>query len=144
VCVCRVAQKSCDIRRSNILLLMSTDRRNRYSDSLRSKSRLGREFSHPSRPALGFIQPPVKWVPDVFRVVNRPGRGANYPPLLSAEVKESVELYLYSPSGSLWPVTSLSYLFLPSSSVNFWASPCVCVCVCVCMYKKYKVKFALQ
>jgi len=33
-----------------------------------------------------------------------PGRGADHPPLSSAQVKERVELYLYFPSGPSWPV----------------------------------------
>jgi len=33
-----------------------------------------------------------------------PGRGINHPLPSSAEVKERVELYLYSPSGPSWPV----------------------------------------
>ena len=41
----------------------------------------------------------------------RPGRGIDHPPS-SAEVKESVELYLYSPSGPSWPVLGLTYLYL--------------------------------
>jgi hypothetical protein len=36
--------------------------------------------------------------------VRRPGRGVDHPPPSSAEVKERVELYLYSTSGSSWPV----------------------------------------
>ena len=36
--------------------------------------------------------------------LKRPGRGINHPTLFSAEVKERVELYLYSPSGPSWPV----------------------------------------
>ena len=40
-----------------------------------------------------------------FPGVKRPGRGVNHPPPSTAEVKETVELYLYSTSG-------LSYLFL--------------------------------
>jgi len=39
-----------------------------------------------------------------FLGVKRPGCGADHPPPSSAEVKERVELYLYSHSGSLWPV----------------------------------------
>jgi len=27
------------------------------------KSRWGRDFPYPSRPALGLIQPPIQWVP---------------------------------------------------------------------------------
>jgi len=34
----------------------------------------------------------------------RPGRGVDYPPPSGAEVKERVELYLYSNSGPSWPV----------------------------------------
>jgi len=33
-----------------------------------------------------------------FPGVKRPGRGVNHPPPPSAEVKEGVKLYLYSPS----------------------------------------------
>jgi hypothetical protein len=39
-----------------------------------------------------------------FPGVKRPGRGVDHPPPTSAEVKERVELYLYSPSGPSWPV----------------------------------------
>jgi hypothetical protein len=34
-----------------------------------------------------------------FPGVKRPGRGVGHPPTFIAEVKESVEIYLYSPSG---------------------------------------------
>jgi len=36
--------------------------------------------------------------------VQRPGPAVNHSPLPSAEVKEGVELYLYSESGLSWPV----------------------------------------
>jgi len=39
-----------------------------------------------------------------FLGVKRPGLGVDHPPPPIAEVKERVELYLYSPSGSSWPV----------------------------------------
>jgi hypothetical protein len=38
-----------------------------------------------------------------FPGVKRPGRGVDHPPQSSAEVKERVELYLYSTSGTSWP-----------------------------------------
>ena len=51
--------------------------------------------------------------------VKRPGRGVNHLHTSSAEVKERVELYLYSPSGPSWPVLGWAlplhlpvYLFL--------------------------------
>jgi hypothetical protein len=39
-----------------------------------------------------------------FPAVKRPGCGVNHSPPSSAEVKERVELYLYSSFGSSWPV----------------------------------------
>jgi len=36
--------------------------------------------------------------------VKRPGRGVDQPPISSAEVKERVELYLYSSPEPSWPV----------------------------------------
>ena len=57
-------------------------------------------------------RPDRPWSPpsllyNVYRVsfpgVKRPGRGVNHPPPSSAEVKERVELYLYSPSGTSGP-----------------------------------------
>jgi hypothetical protein len=61
----------------------------------------GRDFSHKSRPDLG----PTLY--NGYRVsfpgVKRPERGVDHPPSC-AEVNKRVELYLYSPSGSSWPV----------------------------------------
>ena len=47
-----------------------------------------------------------------FPGVKRPGRGVDHPPTSSAEVKERVELYLYSPSVPSWPVLGRT-LILP-------------------------------
>jgi hypothetical protein len=52
-----------------------------------------------------------------FPGVKRPGRGVDHPPSSSAEVKERVELYLYSPSGPSWPVLGRT-LPLPLPSVH--------------------------
>ena len=38
------------------------------------------------------------------RGIKQPGRGVTHQPPSSADVKERVELYLYSPSGPSWPV----------------------------------------
>jgi hypothetical protein len=66
------------------------------------ESRWRRDFQRPSSPALGPTQPPVQWGPG--NGVKRPGRGVDHPPPSSAEVKERVELYLYSSSRPSWPV----------------------------------------
>ena len=79
----------------------------RYSDSLRTASSgdpipVGRDFPQPSRRVLGPTQPPIRCLPGHF-----PGGSEcsdDHPPLYSAEVKERVELYLYTPYVSSWPV----------------------------------------
>jgi hypothetical protein len=80
----------------------------RYSDLLpagRSGSG-GRDFPHPSRPVLGPTQPPGQWVPGLLPGAKGPGRGVTHSPPSSAEVKEKVELYIYSPCGPSWPVVA--------------------------------------
>jgi hypothetical protein len=39
-----------------------------------------------------------------FLAVKWPVQGVEHPPTSSTDVKESIELYLYFPSGPLWPV----------------------------------------
>ena len=62
------------------------------------ESRWGRDFPHPSRPALRLVQPPIRWVPGRSR-----GKAARawacHQLLFSAEVRERVDLYLYSHYG---------------------------------------------
>jgi hypothetical protein len=60
-------------------------------------------FPHPSRPALG---PPslLYMATGSFPGVKRPGRGVVHPIAFSTEGKERVKLYLYSLSGSSWPL----------------------------------------
>ena len=60
----------------------------------------GARYSAPSRTALGPTQPPIRWEPGHLRGVNRPGCGDDHPPPSSADVKERMQLYLYSP---YWP-----------------------------------------
>jgi hypothetical protein len=60
-------------------------------------------FTTVSRTALGPTQPPIQWVPWALSLgVKRTGRKADHSPPSSAEVKEWVELYLYSPNTPAW------------------------------------------
>jgi hypothetical protein len=64
------------------------------------ESRWWRDFPYPSRPALVPNQPPIQWVNLVSSLgVKRPVRGANHPLTSIAEVKERIELYVYSSLG---------------------------------------------
>jgi len=67
------------------------------------ESRWGRDFLHPSRLALGPTQPPIQWVLGLSQG-KQPEHGVDHPPPSSAEVKDRVQIYLYSPSGPSWPV----------------------------------------
>jgi hypothetical protein len=69
----------------------------------RIESREGRDFPHPSIPALGPTRPPVKWVPSLCLWVKAAGAW-RWPPTPSrTEIKERVNLYHYSPSRPSWP-----------------------------------------
>jgi hypothetical protein len=50
----------------------------------------------------------------------KPEAGVKHPPPSSAEVQERAELYVYSPSGPLWPITRR---ILPSQSKNTLSRP---------------------
>ena len=72
--------------RSGVRILVGA----RYSAPIQTGSE-----AHPASCTMGTESfPGVKW----------PGRGIDHQPPSSAEVKERVELYLYSFSGSSWPV----------------------------------------
>jgi hypothetical protein len=63
------------------------------------ESRWGRWFSAPVQTGRGAYPASCTMGTESFPGVKRPGRGVDHPPPSSAEVKESVELYLYSPLG---------------------------------------------
>ena len=68
------------------------------------ESRWGKDFPHQSRPVLWAHPDSYTIGTGSFTGVKRPERGVDHPPPSSAEVKERVELYLYSPSGTSWAV----------------------------------------
>jgi len=76
----------------------------RYSDLLRAGRSGDRilveaRFSTPVQTAPGAHPASYTVGTGSFPGVKRPGPGVDHPPPSSAEVKERVELYLYSPSG---------------------------------------------
>jgi len=80
-----------------------------YSDSLRAgrsgdQIQEGSRFSAPVQTGPGAHPASYTMGTGSFPEVKRPGRGVNHPPPSSAEVKERIELYLYSLFGFSWPV----------------------------------------
>jgi hypothetical protein len=73
-------------------------------------SGVGKNFhiSMSSRPVLGSIQPPIKWVPRALALeVNRQGREADHSPPASAKVKKmliytSIPPYGIEPDSISW------------------------------------------
>ena len=65
---------------------------------------MGTRFSSPLQTGLGSFPASYTMGTGSLPGVNRPGRGVDHPLPSSAEVKERVVLYLYSPSGPSWPV----------------------------------------
>ena len=84
--------------------------------TLRGSNPVGDEIFH-TRPDSPWCPPSILY--NGYRVsfprVKRPKRGVDHPPPCSTEVKERVQLYLHSPSGSSWPVPGRTYLrtYLP-------------------------------
>ena len=97
----------------------------RYSDSIRAgrsgdRIQVGARFSAPVQTGSGTHPASCTMGTGSFPGVKRPGRGADPPPLSKRRGHERVELYLYSPSGSSWPVIGEIFLYLVKISVlNF-------------------------
>ena len=68
------------------------------------ESRWGRDFSAQVQTGPGAHPTSCTMGTGSFLAIKRPGRGVEHPPRSSAEVKETIELYLYSPSGPSWAV----------------------------------------
>ena len=65
---------------------------------------VGPRFSAPVQTGPGARPASYTMGAGSFLGVKWPGHGGDHPPQPGPEVKERVELYLYSPSGPLWPV----------------------------------------
>ena len=68
------------------------------------ESRWGARFSAPVQTGIGTHPASCAIGTGSFPGVKRPGRGVDLSPPSSAVIKERVELYICSPSGSSWPV----------------------------------------
>jgi hypothetical protein len=67
------------------------------------ESRWGARFSAPVQTGPGAHPASCTMGTELFLRVKRPGCGIDHSPPSNVEVKERVELYLYSPSGPSWP-----------------------------------------
>jgi len=65
---------------------------------------VGAGFSAPVQTGSGAHPTSYAMSTGSFPGIDRPGRGVDHPPSSSTEVKERVELYLFSRSGPLWLV----------------------------------------
>jgi hypothetical protein len=68
------------------------------------ESRWGARLSAPFQTDLGAHPASYTMGTGFFPGVKRPGCGVDHLPPFTAEIKEGIELYLYSPSGSSWSV----------------------------------------
>ena len=84
-------------------------------DGLGIESRWGARFSAPVKTGLGAHSASYAMGTGSFPGVNRPGCGVGHPPTSTVEVKDRVELYLYSPSGISWPVLGRTLYSLVTS-----------------------------
>ena len=82
--------------------------------TVRSGDRIpvGARFSAPVQTGPGVYPASYTMGTGSFPGVKRPGRGADHLPPSKCRRQERVGLYLYSPSGSSWPVMAAPYVSL--------------------------------
>ena len=103
-CACSLTPHAYNYIHSNVF-------RNIGLDGPGIESRCGRDFPHPSRPALG----PPSLLYNGYRVafpgIKRPGCGFNHSNTPSAEVRRRVELYPYSPILAFTTYSRVNFTF---------------------------------
>jgi len=85
--------------------------------------RWGRDFPRQTKSVLGPTQSSVQWVPSLFRGLRGRLVALTTTPF-SAEVKERVEVYLYSPCGPSWPVVGWNLLYFTLHRLNNFTIIC--------------------
>ena len=86
--------------------------------------RWGRDFLYLSSPALWFTQSPVQWVPGLSR--GKADGASCWLHPSTAEVKERVQLYLFSLSGPSWSVTGWTLHCLHIKYCHEWVMTWPC------------------
>jgi len=103
------AEKLSGLRRLPLYKLTVSHRVKKFPKLSRTRTRSGRLPGPTSLLYNGYRVSPGGNAASLPGVTQR-GRGVNHPPPSRAEVKERVQPYLYSPSGSSWPVLWLTFL----------------------------------
>ena len=80
----------------------------------------GEIFRSPSRPTLGSTQSPVQYVPRFFPVGKAGGTWGS--PQSTAEIKQRVELYVYSHAAPWWQILRGEYFFFWLAGIAFCVS----------------------
>ena len=83
------------------------------------ESRWGTRISAPVQTSPGAYPASYPVGTGSYPMVKQLRCGVDHPPLSSAEVRERVELYIYSPSGPSWPVLGWTLLYVFSSAACF-------------------------
>ena len=99
---------------------------------------MGTRFSAPVQTSPGAHPASYAMGTRSFTGVKRPGRGVDHPHPSSSEVKERVELYLYSPSGPSWSVLGRT-LPLPLLEDTSVFTSCLHLCFALVRYSLYFV-----
>jgi hypothetical protein len=73
---------------------------------------VGRDFPHPSQLGTGVHTASCTTGAVLLPGIKRPRRGVSHPPTSSTEVKERVQLYIYSPAVPSWHIIETTLLLL--------------------------------